>query len=660
MAQPKETRRLAAQKVKVRRASPKLVLSEAEASREDRNVIGRVSRGGVAIQGDYNDVQIQQITQVFQTAPPSVEEEEELARLKKFVPQALANLKAAIREKKPAGGNPYHLLEALDVREQDQLAGRSAQIKELTGRLERSRFAFLVGENGIGKTSLLRAGLIPALAKAGHWPIWVEATGEPLDAAIKKRVLGSLNDFPALARRPLKDVLRLSAAFLPQESQLVLLLDNVEDFFRQPAEAQQTFADLWRECVNDAGLRARWLFSTVDVKHHLNRFQSGEKNPFGNLTALAPLDRAAAREAILAPAQSAGIRVDDALIESLLDDLGKEEVDPTRLQIVCHTLAGGNASLNTDLNLPAYEKLHRADGILLAYLDRAVRELAPDDRDPAWEILSILEQSDNKPVTAERLGKQLSAYGYKKTAPDSLLETLQLKHLVSLAEDGFRLASESLKPRLREWREQEAVPRQIQKETARQLEQIRNSALRGLLGGAVGFGAFRWIVGGLVRDPLYATVYTLVYATTGGLIGLLLTFSVDVSIATFLKARQWLRYVTGGLSGAITFGPALAMFAYFSISSEDPLMSIFLAALEGGTWGLASGLVIAWGMNTSRPAWIFILSVSLAGGITLILADSLLNVLTRSLPLQIAAGGLVFPLFIAIGARLGRRAGGIP
>ncbi len=652
MAQPKETRRLAAQKVKVRRASPK--------SREDRNVIGRVSRGGVAIQGDYNDVQIQQITQVFQTAPPSVEEEEELARLKKFVPQALANLKAAIREKKPAGGNPYHLLEALDVDEQDQLAGRNAVIQQLTKKLEGSHIAFLVGENGIGKTSLLRAGLIPALAKAGHWPIWIESTGEPLDAAIKKGVLGSLNDFPALARRPLKDVLRLSAAFLQQESQIVLLLDNVEEFFRQPAEAQQTFADLWRECVNDASLRARWLFSTVDVKHHLNRFQSGEKNPFGNLTALGPLDRVAAREAILAPAQSAGIRVDVSLLESLLDDLGNEEVDPTHLQIVCHTLAGGNASLNTDLNLPAYEKLHRADGILLAYLDRAVRELAPDDRDPAWEILSILEQCDNQPVTAERLGKQLSAYGYKKSAPDSLLETLQLKHLVSVAEDGFRLASESLKPRIREWREQEAVPRQIQKEAARQLEQIRNSALRGLLGGAVGFGAFRWIVGSLIRDPAAAIFLTLLYATVGGLIGLLLTFSIDVSSATFLKARLGMRYLIGGLGGAITFGLALALFVYLSISSEDPLMNSFLAALEGGAWGLVTGLGIAWGMNTSRPAWIAILSIAVAGGITLALTDSLLNVLTRSLPFQIAAGGLVFPLFIAIGARLGRRAGGIP
>ena len=286
MAGTKETRRVAAQKVRVGRAR--------SGSGGNRNVIGRVSRGGVAIQGDYNDVQIQQITQVFQSAPPSVEEEEELARLKKYIPQAMADLKSALREKKPIGGNPYHLLEALDISEQNHLAGRETIIQTLTDKLESSRFAILVGENGIGKTSLLRAGLIPALVRDGHWPVWVEASGEPLDATIKKRVLGSLNDFPALTRRPLKDVLRLSAAFLPGESQIVLLLDNVEEFFRQTAAVQQAFADLWRECVNETGLRARWLFSTVDVKHYFNRFQSGEKNPFANLTPLSPLNRAAA------------------------------------------------------------------------------------------------------------------------------------------------------------------------------------------------------------------------------------------------------------------------------------------------------------------------------------------------------------------------------
>lgn len=648
MAGTKETRRVAAQKVNVRRASP--------GSRGNRNVIGRVSRGGVAIQGDYNEVQIQQITQVFQTASPSVEEEEELARLKKFVPQALANLKAAIRKKKSAGGNPYHLLEALDVDEQDQLAGRSAVIQQLTKKLEGSHIAFLVGENGIGKTSLLRAGLIPALAKAGHWPIWIEAIGEPLDATIKKGVLGSLSDFPALARRPLKDVLRLFAAFLPQESQIVLLLDNVEEFFQQAAPAQQAFADLWRECIHETSLRVRWLFSTVDVKHNLNRFQSGEKNPFANLVALPPLDHAAAREAVLAPARSANIHVDEELLDALLDDLGNEEVDPTRLQIVCHTLAGGNASLNTSLNLPTYEKLHRADGILLAYLDRAIRELAADDRDPAWEILSILEQSDNQPVTAERLGNQLAAYGYKKTAPDSLLEILQTKHLVSLAEDGFRLASESMKPRIRQWSEQEAVAKQIEKATARQLEQIRNSALRGLFGGALGFSLLRWIVGIPTQRPDYFIFNSLLYATIGGLVGLLLVFSIDIAIATS-KAHPGLRYIIGGLGGALTFSLGLALFVYLVIPSDDPLVNSLLGALEGIVWGLGVGFGIAWGMSSPRPAWFVILSVSIAGGIVLALLDSLLNVLSLTGPLSDAAGGLVFPLFIAIGARLGRRAG---
>jgi hypothetical protein len=652
MAEPKESRRPAAQKVKVGRAGPK--------SGGDRNSIGRVSRSGIAIQGDYNEVQIQQITQVFQTAPPSVEEEDELARLKKYIPQAVANLKAAIREKKPSGGNPYHLLEALDINEQEQLAGRKAEIQKLIGNLESDRFAFLVGENGIGKTSLLRAGLMPALVKAGHWPLWIEATSEPLDTTIKKHVLGSLNDFPALARRPMKDVLRLSAAFLPQESFLVLLLDNVEEFFDQLVEAQQTFAYQWMECANDANLRARYLFSTVDVKHHLNRFQSGEINPFANLTALSPLDRAAAREAILAPARSADIHVDEAFLEALLDDLGNTEVDPTRLQIVCHTLAGGNGTLTREFSLPAYEKQNRADGIQQDYLDRAIHELSLSDRDSAWQTLSFLESANHNPRGAEWIGTELSVFGYRNVKVDSLLETLQRKHLVTFSEEGYRLSSDSMKPRIRQWSEQEAVPRKIQKEATRQLEQIRNSILRGLIGGAIGLGAFRWIVGNPIHDLTAAVFLTLLYATIGGLIGLLLTFSVDISSATYLKVRLWVRYLIGGLGGAIAFGVALVIFVFLSTSSDEPLMMLIFATLEGGTWGLVTGLGIAWIMNTARPAWMVILITSLAGGLTLALTDSLFHLLVRSSPLPIAAGGLVFPLFIAIGARLGRRTGGTP
>ena len=647
MAGSKETRRVAEQKVNVGRAR--------SGSGGDRNVIGRVSRGGVAIQGDYNEVEIHQITQVFQTSPPSVEEQEELVRLKKYVPAALANLKNAIREKKPVGGNPYHLLEALDVSEQNHLAGRSDILQTLKSRLEGGRYVILVGENGIGKTSLLRAGLQPALVKEGHWPIWIEATGEPLDTTIKKRVLGSLNDFPALARRPMKDVLRLSAAFLPGEGQIVLLLDNAEEFFEQPAQAQQAFADLWRECVNETGLRARWLFSTEDVKHQLNRFQSGEINPFANLIVLSPLDRAAAKEAILTPARSVDIQIDEVLLNTLLGALGSE-VDPTRLQIVCHTLAGGDPALNKAWDLAAYENLRRVDGIMRDYLDRVFRDqIAEDQRDPAWQTLSLLEGS-GKPLGTEQLQKQLTAYGYRNINAGVLVETLKIKRLVKPRKGGYILASESLRPRIREWRDHESVPKQIEKETVRQWGQIRDSAVRGLFGGAIGFALLRWILGIPTQRLDYLVFNTLLYATLGGLVGLLLVFSIDIAIAT-QKAHPRLHYVIGGLGGALTFGLGLMLFVFLVIPSEDPLVNSLLGAMQGIVWGLATGLGIAWGASSSRSAWFTILIVAIAGGIILALSDMLLNVFSLTGSVQDMLGGMVFPLFIAIGARLGRPAG---
>ena len=162
------------------------------------------------------------------------------------------------------------------------------------------------------------------------------------------------------------------------------------------------------------------------------------------------------------------------------------------------------------------------------------------------------------------------------------------------------------------------------------------------------------ITGGI--QWLEAVFLTLLYAMIGGLIGLLLMFFVDISSAT--KMRLWIRYLIGAVSGAIAFGLALSLFVYLNIASDTPIQKALLSALEGSLWGLAAGAGIIWGMTTKRPGWLFILAVPLASGVMLILADSIFNALARSQPAQIAAGGWVFPFFIALGARVGRRTGG--
>ena len=58
---------------------------------------------------------------------------------------------------------PYPGLRPFRPDEADLFFGRDEQIDELLGRLGRSRFLAVVGESGCGKSSLILAGVIPAL-----------------------------------------------------------------------------------------------------------------------------------------------------------------------------------------------------------------------------------------------------------------------------------------------------------------------------------------------------------------------------------------------------------------------------------------------------------------------------------------------------------------
>src|ERR1700743_805914 len=65
--------------------------------------------------------------------------------------------------------NPFPGLRSFEVNETDIFFGRAKQIDQLLSRLQHSRFTAVVGTSGSGKSSLVRAGLLPAL-KRGLMP----------------------------------------------------------------------------------------------------------------------------------------------------------------------------------------------------------------------------------------------------------------------------------------------------------------------------------------------------------------------------------------------------------------------------------------------------------------------------------------------------------
>ncbi|PYI87523.1 MAG: hypothetical protein DME26_05880 [Verrucomicrobia bacterium] len=69
--------------------------------------------------------------------------------------------------------NPWPGLQSFDESAQDFFFGRDAEVEELYRLVRRETLTILYGQSGLGKTSLLQAGLFPRLRKANLLPVWI-------------------------------------------------------------------------------------------------------------------------------------------------------------------------------------------------------------------------------------------------------------------------------------------------------------------------------------------------------------------------------------------------------------------------------------------------------------------------------------------------------
>ena len=65
----------------------------------------------------------------------------------------------------PHWGNPFPGLRPFEEEDAHLFFGRETQVRELLARMADERFLAVVGMSGSGKSSLVRAGLIPALRR---------------------------------------------------------------------------------------------------------------------------------------------------------------------------------------------------------------------------------------------------------------------------------------------------------------------------------------------------------------------------------------------------------------------------------------------------------------------------------------------------------------
>jgi energy-coupling factor transporter ATP-binding protein EcfA2 len=257
---------------------------------------------------------------------------------------------------------PFPGLRPFTAQESALFFGRDEQVEELLLRLASQRFLAVVGTSGSGKSSLVRAGLLP-LIERGHLGSpgsrWVVATvSRPgldpqhgLACALTAAFgLGELSDVEATLNRSSVGLPEFARAHFQDSQRLLVFVDQFEELFRYRKQSggegrvkSTAFVKLLlaatghSEMVPLAAEKPIYVVLTMrsDYLGKCAQFR-GLPEALNDAQYLVPqMSRDQLREAIEGPIALAGSEISNALVDRLLNDAGD---DPDLLPVLQHAL----------------------------------------------------------------------------------------------------------------------------------------------------------------------------------------------------------------------------------------------------------------------------------------------------------------------------------
>jgi tetratricopeptide (TPR) repeat protein len=358
--------------------------------------------------------------------------------------------------------NPWLGLSSYAEESRAYFHGRDEEAAELTRRVQRKLLTVLFGQSGLGKTSLLRAGLVPRLRGEGYCPVYVRVDyapdSPPPSEQIKQAIFRateasghwtrpgsavegeSLWEFlhhrgdllrdasgrmllPLLIFDQFEEIFTLAQADDAGRLRAKRFLDDLADLVenRPPVELEQRLEqdDAVAEDYDFARADYRILIALrEDYLAHLESVKGAMPSITQNRMRLARMTGAQALSAVVKPG---GSLVSQEVAESIVRfvaggaELANAEVEPSLLSLICRELntvrlAQGHAEISADLLEGS------RDSILTEFYERALADQPPGVRRVIEDEL-LTESGYRESLAEERVSKALAAAG---ASPDAL------------------------------------------------------------------------------------------------------------------------------------------------------------------------------------------------------------------------------------------------
>jgi hypothetical protein len=348
---------------------------------------------------------------------------------------------------------PYKGLQPYTENDRAFFFGRERDEQIIISNLYASQLTALYGASGVGKSSVLLAGVVPQLRDETRLAVvvfrnWQGASfDDELKAAALKAVRESVSreknggrEINIDAPLPLDEFLAQAARSL--RGPIFFIFDQFEEYFlyHPPSAEADSFEAEFARAVNRRDVDVNFLLSLrEDGLSKLDRFQGRIPTLLNNMLRLEHLDRAAAQDAITKPLEEYNreteangqppVTIEPKLIDELLNDLSAVKVTSDQAGQGAVSANGGNAAsaatapsnIETPvlqmvltrlwdeekangsrvLRLETFEKLGGAENIARTHLDKMMEKLTEAERNTAASVLRYLVTSSGTKIALE-------------------------------------------------------------------------------------------------------------------------------------------------------------------------------------------------------------------------------------------------------------------
>ena len=338
-----------------------------------------------------------------------------------------AELAVAENTDDTAGDAPYAGLAMFQTDDAERFRGRETLVEQIVERVRTRSFLAVFGASGVGKSSLLRAGVVPALGKSN-----------------------------VLLFTPGAHPLAACADQLAGDADVVLVVDQFEEVFTvcQDADERDRFIDALLTAARAPNGRVRVVLGVrTDFYTHCARHPAlAEALSVSEANLLVgPMTPEQLRRVIVEPASRAGYIVEGALLARVLADAASQ---PGALPLVSHALRetwrrrSGNR-----LTVAGYEEAGGIEYAIAQTAEHVYADLDDESKDVARDLfLRLTVLGDGTEDTKRRITRrELDAEG---TAANLVISGLIQARLLVADDDVIEIAHEALIghwPRLREW-----------------------------------------------------------------------------------------------------------------------------------------------------------------------------------------------------------------